>query len=106
MKAPCRLLSKGSFRLKAIVISGEANKEKLDKIGGKVLGLGWDPPTDTIYIDLDVSLTSTSKEKIVLFPANMDTLLDDNLLTPRNLLGIVNGVYIIAARPEFYFEGS
>jgi hypothetical protein len=78
------IMSKGSFRLKAIVISGETNQKKIDKIGGKVLGLGWNPTKDTIHIDFFVSLKSTSKEKIILSQASMNTL-DENLLTPRNL---------------------
>ena len=86
------IMSKGSFRLKAIVISGESNQKKIDKLGGKVLGLGWNPTKDTIHIDFIVSLKSTSKEKVILSQASMDDL-DENLLTPRNLLGVVNGIY-------------
>ena len=86
------IMSKGSFRLKAIVISGESNQKKIDKLGGKVLGLGWNPTKDSIHIDFIVSLKSTSKEKVILSQASMDDL-DENLLTPRNLLGVVNGIY-------------
>ena len=43
------LMFKGSFRLKVIVTSGETNQEKINKIGVKVLGLGWNPSADTIY---------------------------------------------------------
>ena len=46
------IMSKGSFRLKAIVVSGETNQKKINKIGAKVLGLGWDPAKDTILISL------------------------------------------------------
>ena len=48
-----------SFRLKAIVVSGEANPDKVNKIGGKVLGVGWKPCPDTLYINLNVSLTTS-----------------------------------------------
>ena len=86
------ILSKGSFRLKAIVVSGESNQEKVDKIGGKVLGIGWDPSADTISIDLSVTLKSSSNSKIEISLKILDTL-DESLLTPGNLLGVVNGVY-------------
>ena len=84
------ILSQGSFRLKAMVASGETNQEKIKKIGGKVLGVGWNPSTDTVCISLSVSLKTPSNEKIVLSPT---TDLDESLLTPRNLLGVVNGIH-------------
>ena len=75
------------------------------------MGLGWDPAKDTILIDFIVSLKSASKEKILLSQASMDTL-DENLLTPRNLLGVVNGIYDplgltapITARLRVLFRG-
>ena len=54
------IMSKGSFRLKAIVASGETNPDKVNKIGGKVLGVGWKPCSDTLYINLNVSLTTSN----------------------------------------------
>ena len=62
------IMSKGSFRLKAIVTSGETNQEKINKIGGKVLGLGWNPSADTIYVDLSVTLKTANNERILLSP--------------------------------------
>ena len=47
---------------------------------------------DTLYINLNVSLTTSNKEKLHLSVDTMETL-HTNLLTPRNLLGIVNGIY-------------
>ena len=44
------ILSKGSFNLKVIVTSGESNTEKIRKLGGSVLGVGWDASSDTIFI--------------------------------------------------------
>ena len=78
--------------MKAIVASGETNPDKVNKIGGKVLGVGWKPCSDTLYIHLNVSLTTSNKEKLHLSVDTMETL-DTNLLTPRNLLEIVNGIY-------------
>ena len=86
------IMSKGFFRLKAIVASGETNQDKVNKIDGKVLGLGWKPYSDTLYSNLNVSLTTSNKEKLHLSVDTME-ILDTNLLTPRNLLRIVNGIY-------------
>ena len=83
---------KGSFRLKAIVTSGETNQEKINKIGGKVLGLGWNTSEDTINVDLSVTLKTANNEKILLSPESVLSI-ETNLFTRRNLLSVVNGVY-------------
>ena len=85
------ILSKGSLKLKVIVVSGENDPNKLEKLGKKVLGLGYDASTDTISIDFKSALTVKNKKGTLSF---LDfTLADRHLLTPRNLLSIVNGVY-------------
>ena len=38
-----KILSEGSLTLKAIVTSGEQDKEKIAKLGKFVLGIRWDP---------------------------------------------------------------
>ena len=86
------IISKGSFRLKATVTSGETNQKKINKIRGKILGPGWNPSADTIYLDLIVTLKTANNEKILLSPESLLSI-DTTLLTPRNLLSVVNGVY-------------
>ena len=89
------ILSKGSLHLKVIVTSGERNEQKIAKLGGKVLGLEWNPSLDKISIGLKVSLSTQKNkgnDKMTLSPDCLETF-DKSLLTTRNLLGIVNGVY-------------
>ena len=86
------ILAKGSLRLKVMVSSGETDPNKISKLGGKVLGLPWDPSTDTITIHLPVCLTTPSGSKIVLNHYNLQSF-DKSLITPRNLLSVVNSIY-------------
>ena len=86
------IMSKGSVRLKAIVKSGETNQGKINKIGGKVLGLVWNPSEYTVNVDLSVTLKTANNEKILLSPESVLSI-ETNLFTRRNLLSVVNGVY-------------
>ena len=72
------ILAQGSLKLKVIVKSGDTNVDKINKLGGSVLGLGWDPVLDTIKIKFNV---------------NMDTIHEP--LTTRKLLSIINGIFDI-----------
>ena len=77
-----QILSNGSLKLKAIVTSGETDKEKISKLGSLVLGTGWDPTLDQLYVD--VRETDTLRE--VLDAADIMEI----KMTPRTLLGIIN----------------
>ena len=57
------ILLHGSLQLKVIVTSGESDQKKLKKLGNNVLGLGWNPPTDTIYVKVNVNLSQKGKGK-------------------------------------------
>ena len=46
-----QILNKGSLKLKVVVTSGEQEKQKVEKLGNSVLGLGWDPVSDVIEVD-------------------------------------------------------
>ena len=90
------ILSHGSLQLKVIVTSGEGEQEKLKKLGNSVLGLGWNPPTDTIYVKFNVNLSQKGKGKGFLGPdLNEESLMlvDKRLLTQRKLLSVINGIY-------------
>ena len=43
------MLQNGNLKLKAVVTSGEEDPEKINKLGGAVLGLGWDPTPCQIH---------------------------------------------------------
>ena len=59
-----QILSKGSLKLKVMVSSGESNLEKLEKIGSKILGVGWNPTSDNLNFNFSVSLVNKTKKTI------------------------------------------
>ena len=88
-----QILSKGSFRLKVMVSSGESNQLKINKLGGKILGIGWNPTSDELSINFSVSLFNKKEKSLTIVTKDNFPNFDRNLLTPRNLLRIVNGLY-------------
>ena len=86
------ILSKGSLHLKVLVSSGESNERKISKLGGKVLGISWNPTIDVLSIRFNVSLVTKDKSYITVTPENFSTF-DRDLLTARNLLRIINSIY-------------
>ena len=86
------ILSKGSLHLKVLVPSGESNPHKIAKLGGKNLGINWNPTVDELSIDFTVTLTTKDKSALTVTVENFSTF-DKNLLTPSNLLGIINRIY-------------
>ena len=88
-----RILSKGSLRLKVLVCSGETDLSKISKLGDKVLGIGWNPPRDELGIRFNVSVVNRKEKTTTMInDYNLDEF-DHDLLTPRNLLRIVNSLY-------------
>ena len=88
-----QILAKGSLRLKVMVSSGESNPLKLKKIGSKILGIGWHPPADQLNIKFAVSLLNKNEKSTLVVTDDNFATFNKDLLTPRNLLRIVNGVY-------------
>ena len=91
-----QVLLPGSFNVKVIVTSGESNADKLRNLGRRVLGVGWDPPSDMITVDLIHNLSNAQCFQSVNYIA--DPLIDDLLpptfaYTLRICLSIVNGIY-------------
>ena len=83
------ILSRGSFKLKVIVTSGESNIEKLHKLGKNVLGIGWDPPSDLISVDL----RSTVCQNLMQCDSTISTELITPEMTLRQCLSIMNSIY-------------
>ena len=46
-----QIMSQTHFMLKAIAISGENDGDKLKKLGGTVLGLGFSTKRDTMWVE-------------------------------------------------------
>jgi len=88
-----KILSKGSLHLKVLVCSGETDVSKISKLGDKVLGIGWNPPSDELVFRFSVSLVDRKEKTITVIKNNNLDEFDHGLLTPRNLLRIVNSLY-------------
>ena len=87
------ILAKGSLRLKVLVCSGETDPAKISKLGDKVLGIGWNPPSDELVFHFNVSLVDRKEKSITMINKHNLDKLDHGQLTPRNLLRIVNSLY-------------
>ena len=87
-----QILAKGSLRLKVMVSSGESNPLRLKMIGSKILGVGWNLPADQLSIKFAVSLLNKNEKSTLVVTDDNFATFNKDLLTPRNLLRIVNGV--------------
>ena len=58
-----QILSKGSLKLKVMVSSGESNLEKLEKIGSKILGVGWNPINDNLNFNFERIISKQNRKE-------------------------------------------
>ena len=86
------ILSKGSLFLKVMVSSGDSDQQKIAKLGGKILGTEWNPTSDQLFYNFTVTLVSKDKSLLPITTNNFSTF-DHSLLTPSNLLHIINKLY-------------
>merc|ERR1712101_28530 len=77
----------GGFKVKYMVRSGETRSRVLEQFNGPVLGLPWQPRTDTINMHLGVNL-SDKKQKVRLGEEiTLDTLgVIDNVPLTRHIM--------------------
>ena len=87
-----KILSKGSLFLKVMVSSGDSDQQKIAKLGGKILGTHWNPALDQLIYYFSVTLVSKDKSILQITTNNFATF-DHSLLTPSNLLHIINTMY-------------
>jgi len=90
------ILDPVSFKAKVIVLSGDRDPRILEKFGGKVLGVAWDPPTDTYTFKFELNLTSKVRGKRTKGPTL--TLQDEDFVkqlqvTRRVALGVAHQLY-------------
>ena len=88
-----KILEKGGFKIKALLIGGQEPNEESDLMGGKVLGYNYDVKNDRLSVKFPVNLSK--KKRGVRSEPNL-TEQDINLLSPKSLskrilLGVTNG---------------
>ena len=96
-----RILSLGGFKAKTIVVSGICDDEEFESLGGKFLGLPYDPKTDLIGMKLDAKIRvfpKAGKKKGVnreVFDSSMvrDLEAGDLAVTRSTALGFVMAQY-------------
>ena len=87
-----QILSKGGFKIKAIVKSGETDKEQINKMGTSVFGYEWDATHDVMAVKFPVNLSRkrrSVRSQKNLTVQDIDKLVDMKL-SKRILLGFVN----------------
>ena len=90
-----QILALGCFSIKVMVKNGKTRPHIIDKLGGDVLGLAWDPASDSINMHLAVNV-SLKKANVRLGPKiNLDNLdqLSDIPLTKRIGISQINAIY-------------
>ena len=90
-----QIVSLGGFKVKYMVSSGETRSPVLEKFNGQVLGLPWQPGTDTINMHLGVNL-SAKKQKVRLGEeVTLDTMgvIDNVPLTRRIMVSQIYSLY-------------
>jgi len=88
-----KILSRGSLRLKVMVCSGETDITKINRLGDKVLGVGWNPTSDELIFRFSVSFVNRKDKSVTVINHYNLNEFDQGLLTPRNLLRVVNSLY-------------
>ena len=88
-----QILGKGSFKMKAMVHSGDTDQEQIDKLGSSVFGYFWDVTRDELAAQFPVNLSK--KRRSIRSEPNLTVEDIEKLgsvhLCKRNLLGFVNG---------------
>ena len=93
------ILSKGGFKMKGFVMSGDDSKEALSLLGsgevGHVLGISWHPTTDEFSVDVKINISKKYKGARMEKDYTLEQipLLIDVTLTRRILLGVTNSCY-------------
>ena len=89
------ILRKGGFRFKTMLASGEVGGDRLEKLGGAVLGTAWDSGTDMFSISLVVNVSKRRRGAPTEPDITVDTIKDlqGAVLTKRICLSVTNSPY-------------
>ena len=89
------MLAGTNWELKAIALSGEADRAALKKLSGSVLGHGYSTEEDTLAVKFKVNISRRKRKKPTGPDLTVDTLseLGQVVLTRRLVLGITSGQF-------------
>ena len=72
-----QVLALGGFKAKALIPSGSCDEEECEALGGKFLGVPYDPKTDTILMQLRTTIRASTQKKQKGKPVSFQNLDDD-----------------------------
>lgn len=93
------ILGKANFHVKFFVTSGDQVQENIAMLGtgevGRVLGIGWDPATDTFVVQVCINLSKKVKGARTQPDLTYDEIprILSMVITLRILLGVTNSCY-------------
>ena len=89
------IMGKTNLKLKAVGVSGEIDGEKLKKLGGSVLGLGFSTERDTLRVQFRANITPKKRGASTGPDLTIETMdqLDKADLTMRLCMGVANCQY-------------
>ena len=82
-----QIVRKGGFKIKYMVSSGETRSHVLEEFNGHVLGLPWQPGTDTINMHMGVNLSNKQQKVRMGEEITLNTLgVIDNMPLTRRIM--------------------
>ena len=89
------LFALGGFLLKVIACSGDQDGPMVRKLGGAVLGIGWDTETDKFSVKLPVNISKRRRGAVtgpVLTLATLESV-EGAVFTRRILFSVTMSIY-------------
>ena len=90
-----KIMGSTNLKLKAVGVSGEIDGEKLKKLGGSVLGLGFSTERDTMWVQFRANISPKKRGAPTGPDMTMETVgqLEEAVLTMRVCMGVANCQY-------------
>ena len=90
-----QILGLGGLKIKAIIVSGEEDREAMEMLGDQVLGIKYAPGEDKLYFLLEMHVSPKKRgirteEPVTLSNLSIPASIN---LTPRTQVGLVNSFY-------------
>merc|ERR1711867_349465 len=97
-----RVLAMGGFKAKALIPSGTCDEEEVEALGGKFLGVPYDPRSDRLLLKLRTTIRARTQKRQKGKPTDFQSLDDDfveevltgqQVLTRRKVLSLLMSQY-------------